>query len=318
MKAAVLHQYGTHPQYEDYPDPVPQDEGQVIVTVKAASIKQLDKLKASGRHYTSYHQLPAVVGVDGVAQLADGRKVYGGGITGMMAERALLSKAGWVLIPDGIDDAVAAAFPNALMGADTALVYRARMKAGATVLVNGATGVTGRMAVQLAKLRGAKRIIATGRNAESLAELNTLGADLTISINLPEAEFIEQVKAIHKETPIDIVMDYLWGKPMEMLLEAMKGAQKSVRIVTIGEMAGADITLPSGILRSTDFELLGAGLGSTSMEEIGQYMHTVLPEMFQHLAQGKIKLAIETVALKDIEKAWGQPVDSGKRLVVVI
>src|SRR4051812_35877983 len=155
MKAAVLHQLGTNPKYEEFTDPVPQDEHQVSVTVKASAIKQLDKLKVSGKHYTSYQKLPNVVGTDGAGVLEDGTRIYAAGITGMLAEKALVQKLNCVRLPDNLDFETAAALPNALMGSDGALLIRAKIQKGETVLINGATGVTGKVAVQIAKYRGA-------------------------------------------------------------------------------------------------------------------------------------------------------------------
>src|SRR5579875_521829 len=177
MKAAVLHQLGQIPKYEDYKEPTPQKENEVVMTVKAAAIKNIDKGRAAGSHYASYQHLPVVVGIDGVGVLEDGRRVYANGITGTMAEKALIDKNKLTVLPDGIDDVTAAALPNAVLGADLALRYRARIQKGAVVLINGATGITGKIAVQLAKHYGAAKVIATGRNETMLEQLGQLGAD---------------------------------------------------------------------------------------------------------------------------------------------
>ncbi len=163
MKAAVLHKLGEAPKYEDFASPVTNNENQILITVKAASVKNLDKLRASGLHYASHTNLPEVVGVDGVGLLEDGTRVYATGLTGMIAEEALIDKNKYTVLPPSIDDITAAALPNAVMGAALALKYRAEMKAGDTVLINGATGVTGKVAIQVARHYGAKRIIVTGK-----------------------------------------------------------------------------------------------------------------------------------------------------------
>jgi len=181
MKAAVLHQLGSVPEYEDFPDPNPTQE-QLLITVKAASIKNLDKARASGKHYASYITLPAVVGIDGVGVLENGTRIYAQGITGMIAEKALIAKNRYTVLPQNIDDATAAALPNAAMGAALALRYRAEIKKGNVVLINGATGVTGQLAIQMAKYYGASKVIATGRNMEMLEKLTELGADEIISL----------------------------------------------------------------------------------------------------------------------------------------
>jgi len=236
-----------------------------------------------------------------------------------MAQKAIVSKIGLAKVPTNLGYDIAAALPNALLGSDAALLYRAKIKAGDTVLVNGATGVSGKMAVQIAKYRGAARVIAMGRNAAILVELKNMGADETVSLKQNDDEIITAIKAIQQQTPIDIVLDYLWGHPIELLLIALKScAPRRIKIVTIGEMAGSHISLASGSLRSTQIELLGSGIGSISKEEIGSYFKNELPIMFELAAAGKIKIAIETASLEHIETVWNKEVESGKRLVVII
>lgn len=318
MKAAVLHQLGTIPTYDDFPQPIAENEQQVLIAVRAASIKQLDLLKASGRHYTQYASLPTVVGVDGVGVLDNGQRVYAMGVTGMIAQQALVMKNRWVKLPEGIDNALAAALPNALIGSDAALRYRAKIKPGHTVLVNGATGATGMIAVQAAKFHGASTVIATGRNQATLQHLKTLGADETISLEQPDEAIINQIEAIYERTQIDIVLDYLWGHPIELILQALKTVKthQHTKIVTVGEMAGASISLESGILRSKDIEFIGSGIGSLSLPMIGEYMQQHLPTMFQAAAEGKLRMAIEEVNLADVTNAWAKAARSGKRIVV--
>jgi len=322
MKAAVLHQLGTTPRYEDFPEPVIENENQIIITVKAASVKNLDKGRASGAHYASYKHLPAIVGIDAAGTLPDGTRVYGSGISGTIAEKALIHKNTYTVLPDHIDDVTAAALPNAVMGAALAL-HRAGMKAGDTVLINGATGVTGQAAIQIAKHYGAKRIIATGRNPESLKLLPELGADELISLQQEDNFILDALKEIHKKYPIDIVIDYTWGHPAEMILEVLKGGglhvgTHKVRFVTVGGMAGDKIQLSSAALRSSAIEILGSGIGSLPAEAIEKMYAEILPEMFELAANGKLKIATEIRSLKDVEAAWQENIPAGKRLVIII
>jgi len=323
MKAAVLYELGQSPRYADFNDPQPANEEQLLLTVKAASVKNLDKMRASGAHYGSYTQLPVVVGIDGVGTLQNGTRVYAFGLTGMIAEKALISSKSYVKLPDGIDDATASALPNAVIGAALALHSRAALIAGETVLINGATSVTGMIAIQVAKHYGAKKVIATGRNADILKKLPALGADEIISLRDDDAAIVKRIKELHSTTPIDVVIDYTWGHPAELILDALKGGGVNafthrVRFVTVGGMAGDKINLSSSILRSSAIEILGSGLGSLSQQHIQQLYNSVLPEMFQLAAEGRLKMETVTVPLKDIETAWQQDPGAGKRLVVMI
>jgi len=321
MKAAIITQLGTTPVYSDYPDPVPANENELLLKVEAASVKNLDKLRASGKHYASYTELPAVVGIDGVGTLEDGTRVYAQGISGTLAEQALIRKGHYVIVPEGLDNIQAAALPNAVIGAAMALRFRAKMKAGDVVLINGATGVTGQLAVQLARYDGASKIIVTGRNAGVLEELKGLGADEVISLLGSDEEIIDRIKGLHKETPISCVIDYLWGKPVELIISALKGGgvdsfTPQVKIVTVGSMAGETITLGSGTLRSSAIEILGSGLGSLSKDELNRFYTEILPEVFDLAKQGKLKLNTEVMLLSEIEKAWNKKLEGGVRLVI--
>lgn len=323
MKAAVLHQLGQAPKYEDFPDPVPQNADQLVINVKAASIKNLDKGRASGAHYAPHTKFPDVVGVDGVGVLADGRRVYAMGITGMIAEKALVDKNRIVPIPGGIDDATAAALPNAILGAALALKYRAAITPGKIVLVNGATGVTGKMAVQLAKYYGAARVIATGRNAASLHSLTELGADETLSLSQDQSTFVSALKAIHAKTPIDFVIDYTWGTPMEWILHAIKGGGLNtpyhpIRIVTVGNMAGDNMNLGSAQLRSSAIEIVGSGFGSLPPAAFAAMNSEIIPDLMQLAGRGGLHIDTERVPLSEVEKAWQSNAHSGVRRVVII
>jgi len=323
MKAAVIYKKGELPKYAEFADPIVQNENEVLISVKAVAITNLDKGKASGKHYSSEenNQNGFVIGSDGVGLLQDGTRVYARGINGTIAEKAIIDKNIAVPLPDGISDAVAASLPNAVAGSAMALKFRAGIQAGETVLINGATGFTGQMAIQIAKHYGAKKIIVTGRNEKTLQSLLLLGADEIISLKQDDEAIITQLKAIHNNTPIDIVLDYLWGHPAELILTALKGNgsfTNKIRYVTIGGMAGDNIQLSSGILRSVNLQLFGSGLGSWTKDEVKLLFSEILPEMFLLAAQNQLKVNIETVSLADIEEAWAREVSDGKRLVVII
>src|SRR5258708_38783003 len=153
MKAAVLNKAGDIPIYQDFPDPVPGQDEQLLF-VKAASIKNLDKMRAKGTHYEKYPTFPVVTGVDGVGVLEDGTRVYTGSRKGMMAEKAIVAKQWAVPLPDGLDDVTAAALPNPAVSAWLSLEWKGQLQKGDAVLILGATGITGRLAIQLEKHLG--------------------------------------------------------------------------------------------------------------------------------------------------------------------
>jgi NADPH:quinone reductase-like Zn-dependent oxidoreductase len=319
MKAAVMYQKNEMPQYVDFPEPVTQNEDEAPVRVKAVAIKHLDKGRASGKHYAS--KAPGekgnVVGGDGICILEDGTRVYAMGVSGMLAEKAIIDKSRIVPVPQELDDATAAALPNAIIGAAMGLRFKAAIQPGDVVLINGATGFTGRVAVQIAKHYGAKKVIATGRNQQSLNDLLTLGADEIISVIQDDEQFKAQVKA----TPADVIIDYLWGHTAEMILACLKGDggfTNRVRYVSVGSMTGDLIQLSAANLRSVDLQLTGSGLGAWSKQQVGQLFTEILPEMFQLAAAGKLKVDTITVKLEDIAELWNLDVPDGRRLVVTI
>ncbi|RZJ56156.1 MAG: zinc-binding alcohol dehydrogenase family protein [Flavobacterium sp.] len=322
MKAAVIYKSGELPHYTDFPDPIIENENQLLMSVKASAVKNLDKNIASGKHYSAENKESAkVVGGDGVGLLEDGTRVYALGVTGMIAEKAIIDKNKMVKVPEGLDDCTASALPNAVAGSAMALRFRADIQKGETVLINGSTGVTGKIAIQLAKHYGAGRIIITGRNEETLKELLKLGADEYVVLTQTDENLIAKFKEIHTNTPIDIIIDYLWGHSAELILKSLKGNggfTHKTRYVSVGSMSGDYIQLSAEILRSVDLKLSGSGFGSWTKEEMKILLLEILPEMFA-LAVSK-KLIIETVSLdiKDIEKAWDMNISNGQRLVITI
>lgn len=322
MKAAVIHQLGQVPAYETFPDPQPQTPQEQRMRVTAASIKNLDKYRAAGHHYDAHKILPAVVGIDGVGVLEDGTRVYGSGHPGMLAEQAVITAGRYVPLPDHIDDVTAAALPNPGLSAWFSLEYRARLQPGETVFIMGATGITGKLAIQLAKYLGAGKVIAAGRNPRVLESLYALGADETVSLNQDDDTLKQTLQTLHAATPFDVVIDYTWGHPTEIMLDALSGTSllasgHRTRYITVGEMAGPAITLKSGTLRATPIELLGVGGGSVPKEEIGRAMTEVLPVLFALAAEGRIKIDTEAIPLANVGEAWERGDVDGKRVVMV-
>lgn len=322
MKAAVVFKKGELPKFtSDFEEPKPTHENEVIITIKASAIKNLDKLRASGNHYSVKDaDKPFVVGSDGVGYLENGQRVYALGLSGTMAERAVVNKNEVLPLPDGLSDSLAAALPNAVMGSSLALKCRAQLKKDEVVLIHGATGVTGKIAIQMAKLCGARKVVATGRNEKIFEELISLGADEVISLNNSEADFIAAVKRLHQESSVDVVLDYLWGRGAELILQALSGNigySHRTRFVTLGGLAGDKITLSSSTLRGTDIQLLGSGLGTWTDNDMKFLFSDILPEVFQLAVEGKVKMDLVEKSIEEIEKAWSMNV-GGKRIVVRI
>jgi len=318
MKAAIVTGPGKTPIYGDFNEPEPK-AGEELIHVSASALSQLTKGRASGAHYSSSGQFPAVVGVDGVGRTTDGRRVYfvlPQAPFGAMAERAAVRREQCIPLPDGVDDVTAAAIANPGMSSWAALKERAHLVAGENVLINGATGVAGKLAVQIARHMGAKKIIATGRNAQALEELKELGADVVIPLTLApenlEAAFHEQFAG----DGVHVVLDYLWGKSAEMLIVAAAKADRDgvqLRYVNIGSMSGGDISLPAAALRSSDLLLMGSGIGSVSLAGLLGAIHGVM----QAVVPGKLQIETETVPLADVEENWNKD-SGGSRVVFVV
>lgn len=320
MKAAVLRKFGQTPQYEDYPEPAVTAPNQLAIKVTAAAIKNLDRLLANGSRHPANISLPCVIGTDGIGVLDDGTRIYATGLTGMMAERAIIDAKMYTILPDGLDIALAAVLPNAALGAAVALKLRAGIKPGTTVLINGATGVTGQLAVQLAKYYGAGKVVATGREPEVLEKLAGLWADETVSLQQDTGQIIARLAAIHRDSHFDIVIDYLWGSPAETVFNALQGngsgAGVPIRYVTVGDIAGPTIQLSSEIVKSSGIELVG--LGALSKDTYQQLHADILPELMQLATAGKLTFDTTTRQMKEIGTAWTEKIPAGKRLVIIV
>ncbi|MEN8511649.1 zinc-binding alcohol dehydrogenase family protein [Burkholderia sp. RS02] len=305
MKAAVVKGAGERPVYMEFEEPR-ATPGHRLVDVTASALSRLAQGRASGTHYSSGGQYPFVVGVDGVGRLDDGQRIYFFGAPapfGAMAERTLVPDTQCVPLPAALDDVTAAAIAIPGMSSWAALTERARLVAGETVLVNGATGTSGRLAVRIAKHLGAAKVIATGRNAAALDALLNAGADAVVSLQQDDTHLARALEP-HFREGVDVVLDYLWGASAQTLLVAAAKAApdgRRLRFVQIGSMGGADMLLPGAVLRATAIELMGSGLGSVPLPRLLDSVRGVFD------AAGPARLTIETraVPLSDVGEHWG-------------
>jgi NADPH:quinone reductase-like Zn-dependent oxidoreductase len=314
MKAAIVEAPKSSPLYGDFAEPVARD-GFTIVHVKASALSRFTKARASGAHYSSDSAFPAVAGTDGVGIAQDGKRVYFGlpeAPFGALAERSLVSTQHCIPLPDDLDDVTAAAIANPGMSAWAALVERANLQSGETVLVNGATGTAGRLAVQLAKYLSAKKVIATGRNETELEEIKTLGADTVIPFSLGTfhpsgGERYEEALIEEFGKSVDVVIDYLWGKSARAIIAAIaKGVEdaKPVRFVHVGGASGEEsIDLPGAGLRSSSIVLMGSGYKSVPLPALLNAVRNT----FDAVGPANLQIATKAVPLSEVESHWNAP-----------
>ena len=318
MHAAVVRSFDHPPRYETFPTPRPAGPDEVVVDVLAVGLHPRARSGAQGRHYTSTGKLPMVPGTDGVGRLADGLRIYfvvPDDVWGSMADRSVADLRLTVPLPEDVNVAKVAAAMNPAMSAWVALRRRVPLQPGQSVLVLGATGNAGAMAVQVAKRLGAASVVGAGRNPERLAQLPALGADEVVALADDPAVTKERLAKAAAE--VDVVVDYLWGEPATIaimaLLEARADRSRAMDWVQIGAMAGPTIQLPSVALRSANFRLQGNGQGAVST---AAYV-AELPSLVDEIDAGGIKVNAREVPLADVEATWTAPEIPGVRTVLI-
>ncbi|MGG1517081.1 zinc-binding dehydrogenase [Paenibacillus oryzisoli] len=317
MLAAVVRAFDQVPRYETYDPPIPAGPHEQVVEVLAAGLHNYVKAQASGSHYTSRKQLPLIPGIDGVGRLPDGRLVYfvvPDTLYGALAEQTVIDLRRSVVLPDYADPVLIAAGMNSAMSSWVALRHRISFQPEQKVLVLGATGNSGQMAVQIAKLFGASEVIGAGRDPERLNMLPALGADTVVSLAGDPQEAADRLGEAAAE--VDVVIDYLWGKPAELsmvpLLTKRLDRSRALTWIQIGSVAGPIASVPSAALRSANFQLVGSGQGSvTTAGYVAE-----LPALVEAITAGKLSVKALPMPLSRVEEAWNMPVD-GQRIVFV-
>ncbi|MDO8188001.1 zinc-binding dehydrogenase [Conexibacter sp. JD483] len=313
MRAAVVEQYGT-PVPTSFQEPVAAD-GQVVVEVLAAGVNPVDLARAAGTFYSGRQPLPFVAGGEGVGRLPDGSRAYFDRPVapfGSIAERALVLPRATIALPDAIDDGVAVALGIAGLAAWLPLWWRADLQPGETVLVLGATGVLGHIAVQAAKLLGAGRVVAAGRDADALARTVPLGADATVLLDQRTGA---ELTAALKEAAggsFDVIVDPLWGAPAAAALGAIS---RGGRLIQIGQSAGATAELPSSAIRGT----LGEIRGHTNFLAPEETKIAAYRAMVEHVVAGRLSVDVERLPLEQVATAWERlrAGAHGRKLVLV-
>ena len=317
MKAAVVSSFGSAPRYEEFPAPIPAGDDDVVVDVVAAGLHPRVRSQADGSHYTSTGELPLVPGIDGVGRGADGLLRYfvlPDTRVGSMAEQAVIDTRRSIVLPEDADPIAVAAAMNPAMSSWVALRQRVPFRAGQNVLVLGATGNAGQMAVQIAKRLGAQQVIAAGRNASRLAGLPALGATGTVLLDGDAdgaARRLGQAAA-----DVDVVIDYLWGEPaaaaMAALVTGRADRGQPLAWIQIGSVAGPTAAIPSAALRAARLQIVGSGQGSVGTEEI----LAELPALVQEITGGSLEIDARPTSLADVEQAWADAAGTAQRIVI--
>lgn len=303
MHAAVVTDFTRPPRYAEFAEPTGRP-GTEVVEVEASAVHRIVRSVAAGAHYSIDGVLPLVPGVDGVARLADGTRIYTGGTEepfGMLAERAAVPERFRFPVPDGLDSGLAAAIVNPAMSGWAPLSRL--LPPGGTVLVLGATGVSGGLAVRAAKLLGADRVLAAGRDRDRLEATRVLGADALIPLDVEDP-----VAALRGAADaVDVVLDYVWGEPATRMLTALARTrpdpERPVEWVQIGATAGGEATLPSAALRQAPIRVSGSGIGSIAPRLLG----SVIAEILAAAAREDITIDLDEHPLSDVEAAWELP-----------
>lgn len=318
MHAAVVTSFDEPPHYQEFLLPDPSDEDRAVVDVLAVGLHPRVRTDASGKHYTSTGNLPLIPGVDGVGRLSDGRRVYfvaDDASPGPMAEKAIVDLRRTVPLPPDADVEGIAAAMNPAMSSWVALRRRVPMESGQGILVLGATGNAGTMAVQVAKRLGAGRVIGAGRNLDRLHALTRLGADEIVPLTVDDEATGAALARAAAE--VDVVVDYLWGRPAELaimaLLTARSDRSRALNWVEIGAMAGPTLELPSVALRSANLRIQGNGQGAVSTRG---YL-AELPSLIDEIDAGTLTIGVRTFPLQEVESAWLEPDVPGIRTVIV-
>lgn len=318
MHAAVVRAFGTAPRFDTFPTPTASGEHEILVDVVAAGLHPRVRSAADGSHYTSDGTLPLIPGIDAVGRTPEGELLYfvaPDTALGTMAEKAVVDRRRAITLPSGTDPAAVAAAMNPGMSSWVALRRRVSLPPGGSVLVMGATGNAGQLAVQIARHLGAAQVVGAGRDPGRLELLKSLGADEVVSLDGDDHDVADRLGRAAAD--VDVVIDYLWGEPTQLAMPALMTARtdrsQALAWVQIGSMAGQDITLPSFLLRAGNLNILGSGQGSVTTAGIV----AELPSLAEEIASGALAVDPLPMPLDQVQQAWNTPTAPGQRIVLV-
>jgi NADPH2:quinone reductase len=308
----VISELGRPPELLDRPEP----SGEATYEISAVALNPIDLNVGAGRHFAGHPQLPYSPGCEGVGRAPDGTRVYlfGDGLglsrDGLLAERAAGPADLGIPLPDEVSDAIAASSGIAGMAGWMPLAWRAPVRKDDRVLILGATGTAGLVAVQTAKLLGVERVVAVGRNPERLRRAAELGADVTVS--LEEDDLAAAFKEAAGGDGPTYIVDTLWGPSAAAAIQA---AAPGWRLVQVGQSAAAEATLASATIRGKMGELYGYTVFAVPRNDFcEQYLRLV-----GHAAAGEIVFDIEIYLLAQVAEAWErQAVGAHAKIVVAV
>jgi len=310
VRAAILHAYGEAPSVGELAlsDPV---EGQELVEIELAGLNPVDVWIASGSYFAGSPPLPYVIGREGIGRTTGGERVYFDGPippSGAVAERTLVPSSSLLPVPEALDAGMAVACGIAGLAAWLALEWRAELRPGETVLVLGASGAVGRIAVQAARLLGARRVVAAARDGGALADLERTGADATVRLDAVD-DLAGALRDACEGGP-DVTIDPLWGAPGAAAIDA---AAPGARHVQLGSSAGATAQIASASVRGKSLRILGHYNFSVPRD----VRAAAFARMLAHAARGELAVPVERVPLDRIADAWErQEASPGAKLAI--
>ncbi|HBT4568752.1 TPA: zinc-binding alcohol dehydrogenase family protein [Klebsiella pneumoniae] len=310
MKAAVMSSFDRPPHYDNYADPTPQGPREILVEVLAAGLHHVTRGQASGVHYSGSGVLPLVPGIDGVGRGADGKMRYfvqGPGQIGTMADRTVVELDHSIELPSDSDAITVAGAMNPAMASWLALRCRMPFQRGQKVLILGATGSSGSMAVQIAQHLGASQVIAAGRDEQKLAKLVAIGATEIVPLGDARLGLLAH--------EVDVVLDFIWGEStvriMEIVLKHRQDRCQPLTWIHVGSMAGETAAIPGATLRSTNLQIVGSGYGSVS----GRQIIMELPALAREIVRGTFRIDVKAIPLSNVEQAWSEAAHTNQRIV---